>query len=91
MFLKSNNVRKSFLSKLLTPTTGNRSFSRANVQAFVSADAATHASELDKDINPAFYSKEWQPLQSYSKIYLQKKKEEEVAEAEWLSQLRSPK
>jgi hypothetical protein len=88
MFLKSSN-KTTFLSKVLQPTI-QRAFSRTAVQAFLSADQATQAAEQAKEVQPASNGREYTTLHAYSRIHLQKKKEEEAAEAEWLSQLRSP-
>lgn len=90
MFFKAKPKNAStFLSKVLQPAV-QRSFSRAAVQALVSADEATHELEQNRDVNPTFNSIDYQKLQSYSKTHLRKKAEENAAEAEWLSQLRSP-
>ena len=86
----NTTTRKSFLSKVLQPVM-QRTFSRTAVQAFLSADEKTQAAEQAKDINSAFNGNEWQDLQTYSRTtHLRKKQEETAAEAEWLSQLRSP-
>lgn len=86
MFLKGGN--KTFLSKLLQPN--RRAFGKHAVQAFNSAYEATVAAEQSKEIDPAFNSFDYQAAPAYSRAHLQKKINEEAAEAEWLSQLRSP-
>ena len=62
MFFKAKPKNATtFLSKVLQPVV-QRSFSRAALQAFVSADKATQELELNRDVNPAFNSTEYQKL-----------------------------
>ena len=88
MFLKGATANKSFLSRLLTPTT-TRAFSRVAIQNFVKAEEATQAAQSEIN-NTTFNGSQYQKLQAYSQTYNKKKSEEAAAEAEWLSQLRSP-
>lgn len=90
MFLKgvTSSTKKTFLSRLLLQPAGQRAFSRSSVQAFVNATEATQAAET-ADLG-SFHKQEWEKLQVLSKAHLRKQKDQEAAEAEWLSQLCSP-
>jgi hypothetical protein len=59
------------------------------VQAYINAAEATQAAET-KETNASFNDFHYEKLQSLSKAHLRKQKEQEAAEAEWFSQLRSP-
>jgi hypothetical protein len=88
MFLKTLNKNNPLLSTLLHPA-GRRSFSRNSISAYVSA-AETTLDHERKETNATFHAKDWQKLQTVSKAKLAKQSAQEAAEAEWLSQLRSP-
>ena len=91
MFLKgvTSTTKKTFLSRLLQPAATKRAFSLNAVQAFVDSAAATQAAE-SKEADAAFLDQQYQKLQVLSQAHLRKQQEQEAAEAEWLSQLRSP-
>jgi hypothetical protein len=59
------------------------------VQAFVDSAAATQTAET-KEKDAYFLDQQYQKLQVLSQAHLRKQQEQEAAEAEWLSQLRSP-
>ena len=90
MFLKgvTSTTKKTFLSRLLQPT-AQKGFSRNAVQAFINATEATQAAET-KETNAYFNDVHYQKLQVLSQAHLRKQQEQEAAEAEWLSSLRSP-
>ena len=87
MFLKTVN-KKTFLSSLLQPT-GRRAFARNSISAYVNAAETTLDNER-KETNANFHAKDWQKLQTVSKAKLAKQSAQDAAEADWLSQLRSP-
>ena len=87
MFLKgvTSTTKKTYLSRLLQ-SASQRKFSLNSVQAFVNAAESTQAAETKERNAPS----DWQKLQVLSQAHLRKQQEQEAAEAEWLSQLRSP-